>query len=597
VSLIRQAVSESSASVRTVFGNTPLRRIMLAFGGSLIGDWAYATAISVWAFGVGGAKVLATWAVVRFVLMAVCTPFAATLVDRYSRKHILIATDVVRCALLLSIAAAMPSVDPIVVFVLASVASVVGTPFRPAQRALLPSLVSRPEQLTAVNGTSSTLESLAFFAGPALAAGLLSVTSVEAVLVFDALTFVWSAVLVAGVRPVVTPGAAEPLPVSVAAPAAVPGETATTPGQGQDAVAAPDHPGESGAASESGGPGEPEPPRRRFGFLRETAAGFVHIWRNPDLRVLIGLTCAQTLVAGASAVFVVSVAIDLVDLGPPGVGLLDSMLGVGALVGGFVALARASRQKLGQDFCTGVILWSLPLVLVAVWPRAAVAVLVMVLLGLANPLVDVNLDTLLQRLTPDHLMGRVFGTLDSAYIGSMAVGAGAMPLLIALFGLQWGMAVLGIAVTLMVLPAIPRMRRLDVVLKAPDGMPLLEGIPMFAPLDRTTLEGLARQFSTLRVPAGELVFDEGDAGDRFFVIEEGLVEIRHADSVLRQEGPGDYFGEIALLRNVPRTAQVRAVEDTVLRGLDSKAFLEAVLGNVEAVTAAETVVARRILAG
>jgi hypothetical protein len=380
--------------------------------------------------------------------------------------------------------------------------------------------------------------------------------------------------------------------VSVTAPLTAPAA--------ESAMASGQDPAGAGGPADSAGPDqtvEPESPHRRFGFLRETAAGFVHIWRNPDLRVLIGLTCAQTLVAGASAVFVVSVAIDLVDLGPPGVGLLDSMLGVGALVGGFVALARASRQKLGQDFCTGVILWSLPLVLVALWPQAGVAMLVMMLLGLANPLVDVNLDTLLQRLTPDHLMGRVFGTLDSAYIGSMAVGAAAMPLLIALFGLQWGMAVLGIAVTLTVLPAIPRMRRLDVVLKAPEGMPLLEGIPMFAPLDRTTLEGLARQFSTLRVPAGELVFDEGDPGDRFFIIEEGLVEIRHADAVLRQEGPGDYFGEIALLRNVPRTAQVRAVEDTVLRGLDSKAFLEAVLGNVEAVTAAETIVARRILAG
>jgi MFS family permease len=570
---MRRAVAESSTAVRTVFSNRNLRRIMLAFGGSLIGDWAYATAISVWAFGVGGAKLLAVWAVVRFILMAVCTPFAATFVDRYSRKAIMVGVDVARCILLLGIAAGLSTLDPVVVFILAGLVSVLGTPFRPAQRAMLPSLVSRPEELTAVNGTSSTLESLAFFAGPALAAGLLAVTSVEAVLVFDAATFIWSAVLVRGVHAVASTRAPERVAVGAAddlvdRPAGVPDDSSDT-----------------------------APAKRRGAFLRETVAGFGHIWRDRDLRVLVALTCAQTLVAGASAVFVVAVAFDLVDLGPPGVGFLDSMLGVGALVGGFVALSRASRQQLGLDFCVGVVLWSLPLVIVAVWPTVAAAVLVMLLLGLANPLVDVNLDTLLQRLTPDHLLGRVFGTLNSAYIASMAVGAGLMPLLIELLGLQWGMGVLGLAVTAMVVPAVPRMRRLDLTLRAPEGLALVQGVHMFAPLDRTALEGLARQLTRLEVDAGALVFDEGDVGDQFFIIESGAVEVWHDGTLLRREEAGDYFGEIALLRDVPRTAQVRAVAPTVLRGLDRKAFLDAVLGNSEAVTAAETVVARRILAG
>jgi MFS family permease len=584
VSVLGQAVRETSTAVGTVFSNGNLRRILLAFGGSLIGDWAYATAISVWAFSVGGAKVLAVWAVVRFILMAVCTPFASTLVDRYSRKRIMIGVDLARCALLLVIAASMATVDPLIVFVLAGLASVLGTPFRPAQRAMLPSLVSKPEELTAVNGTSSTLESLAFFAGPALAAGLLAATSVQVVLVFDAATFLWSAGLLLGVHPVaVATPSVEPVAVG-----AVPVDSVPVGSMPVESVPAESVPAEAAAETAA---------KRRGGFLRETGEGFSYIWRDRDLRVLVALTCAQTLVAGASAVFVVSMAFDLVDLGPPGVGFLDSMLGVGALVGGFVALSRASRQKLGLDFCVGVVLWSLPLVLVAVWPTVAVAVLVMLLLGLANPLVDVNLDTLLQRLTPDHLLGRVFGTLDSAYIASMALGAALMPLLIVVFGLQWGMGVLGLSVTAMVLPAVGRMRRLDLTLRAPEGVSLVESVPMFAPLDRTALEGLARQLGRVQVAAGALVFDEGDVGDQFFIIESGSVEIWHAGALLRIEEAGDYFGEIALLRQVPRTAQVRAVGPTVLRGLGRQAFLDAVLGNVEAVTAAETVMARRILAG
>jgi len=577
VNVVREGLADASGSLRTVFTNRSLRRLMLAFGGSLVGDWAYGTAIAVWAFGVGGAKGLAAWAVVRYVLMAVCTPIAATFVDRLSRKRIMIAVDLARCVLLVVIAVCMATVPALVVFVLAAVVAVLGTPFRPAQRAMIPSLVSRPEELTAVNGTSSTLESLSFFAGPALAAGMLATTSVEVVLLFDAVTFVLSAALVAGVHAAHETAAAVPAAAPVAA-------TVVT------------GPPEGTLPPEPLGPSTTEE-QTRDGFLREMAAGFLHIWRDRALRLVIGLCCAQTLVAGASAVFVVAVAFDLVKIGAPGVGLLDAMLGVGAIVGGFVALARAQRQRLGNDFGLGVVLWSLPLVLVAVWPTTGVAVLVMMLLGLANPLVDVNLDTLLQRLTPDHLLGRVFGTLESAYIASMAIGAALMPLLIDWLGLARAMAALGLAVTLLVLPAFPTLRRLDATLTAPADLPLLLAIPMFSPLERSTLEALARKLETVQVPAGEVVFAEGDPGDRFFVIESGEVEVAHATTVLRHEGAGEYFGEIALLRNVPRTAQVRAVTDTVLKALDGATFLDAVLGSNEAVTAAETIVARRILAG
>ena len=183
--------------------------------------------------------------------------------------------------------------------------------------------------------------------------------------------------------------------------------------------------------------------------------GFTYMLRHADLRLILVLICAQTVVAGALAVFVVSIAFDLVDLGAQGVGYLDSALGLGALLGGFIAISRASANRLGGDFAVGVILWSLPLVLVAVWPTAAVALLVMAIIGLANPLVDVNLDTMLQRLTPDRLLARVFGTLESVCIGFMAVGAGLMPLLMEVFGIRWALAGLGLAITLVVVPALP----------------------------------------------------------------------------------------------------------------------------------------------
>ena len=295
--------------------------------------------------------------------------------------------------------------------------------------------------------------------------------------------------------------------------------------------------------------------------------------------------------------FVVSIAFDLVDLGAQGVGYLDSALGLGALLGGFIAISRASANRLGGDFAVGVILWSLPLVLVAVWPTAAVALLVMAIIGLANPLVDVNLDTMLQRLTPDRLLARVFGTLESACIGFMAVGAGLMPLLMEVFGIRWALAGLGLAIALIVVPALPRLHRLDLTLKAPTGLPLLQAIPMFAPLSSPMLESLARQLTTHQVSAGSPVFLEGEVGDAFYVIESGEVRIGHGDVALRTEVAGDYFGEIALLRDVPRTADAVAVVDTVLRRLDRAVFLDAITGDTDAANAAESVVSRRLLAG
>jgi hypothetical protein len=333
------------------------------------------------------------------------------------------------------------------------------------------------------------------------------------------------------------------------------------------------------------------------GFLRDMVEGFTYMLRHADLRLILVLTCAQTVVAGASTVFVVTIAFDLVDLGAQGVGYLDASLGLGALLGGFIAISRASANRLGGDFAVGVILWSLPLVLVAVWPSAAVALLVMAILGVANPLVDVNLDTMLQRLTPDRLLARVFGTVESAFIAFMALGAGLMPLLMELFGIRWALAGLGLAITLIVLPALPRLHRLDETLLAPTGLPLLQAIPMFAPLASTTLETLARQLTTHQVSAGSPVFLEGEVGDAFYVIESGEVRIGHGDATLRTEVAGDYFGEIALLRDVPRTADAVAVVDTVLRRLDRTTFLDAITGDKDAANAAESVVSRRLLAG
>jgi len=117
---------------------------------------------------------------------------------------------------------------------------------------------------------------------------------------------------------------------------------------------------------------------------------------------------------------------------------------------------------------------------------------------------------------------------------------------------------------------------------------------MFAPLPASAIEGLALASERRTVAPGEVVVREGEPAQEFFVIVEGEVEVTQAGQVLRTERTGDYFGEIGLLRDVPRTATVTAVTDVVLLVLGRRPFLETVSGTLESARAAEDLAWRRL---
>ncbi|HTE74186.1 MAG TPA: MFS transporter, partial [Actinomycetes bacterium] len=516
----------------------------------------YATAVAVWAYGVGGATAVGVFGTVKLSVSAVGAPFTSALADRFPRRTLMVGCDLFR-AVIVTVAAALVEWDgpDLAVFGLAVVAGLAGTAFRPAQLALTPSLVEEPDELTAANGVASTIESLAFFVGPALGGILLGVADVATVFALNAATFVWSAVLVAGVHP--RPATAVP-PVRA-------------PEQDQ----------------------EPEE-EHADGFVRTALAGFGVIWRDPDLRLVTFIYCAQTVVAGASLVFGVAIALDLTDLGPAGLGYLDSTLGVGALLGGLLTVALASRRRLASDFGWGVFFWAVPLLLIAVWPVAAAAFLAMAVIGAANPVVDVNANTILQRLVPDAVLGRVFGALESALIATMALGSLLMPLFIAWIGLRWGLVVLAVPIAVIALASMPRLRRLDATVREPAGVALLYGVPLFQPLRRPLVEALAAKLEQRRVTAGDVVVREGDVGDLFYVIESGALDATHDGRLLTHMEAGDHFGEIALLRDLPRTASVVATEDSVLQTIKREDFLAALTGDEELRGRTESVAARRL---
>ncbi len=550
MSWLRGRLREPLLALQNVFRNPNLRRVQLAWGGSITGQYAFSVALAVYAYRHGGAAVVGLVIVVRMVPAAIVSPFAAIVADRSRRERVMLAADVVRVAALSGAAAIVFVGGPAAaVYALAALVTTVGTVFRPAEAALLPSLARSPEELAAANVASSSIESVGSFAGPALGGLVLAASSTGVVFLVAAATFLWSALLVMRLRP------DDPRTRSVAEPRA---ERTSTSARG------------------------------------EAVAGFRTIAVEPGLRVIVGLYTAQTIVAGSVGVLVVVMALDLLDLGSAGVGYLNSATGIGGLVGAAVALTLVGRGRIAGDFGVGVVLWGAPLLLIGLWPNAVVALAMLGVLGLGNTLVDVSALTLLQRSVADEVLARVFGVVEGLTIAAMALGAVVAPILIAGFGIRIALVASGLFLPLLTVVLWSRLASIDREARVPTRqLGLLRAIAIFAPLPPATLEHLAHALREVRVPRGADVVRVGEAGHNFFIIDSGRAEVL-VDGEAKPLGPGDYFGEIALLRDVPRTATVRAVTELALYALERDEFIGAVTGYPPSRDAADTVIGERL---
>jgi MFS family permease len=541
---LRRRLGESLRAFAAVFANEDLRRLELAWSGSILGQWGYEVALAVFAYRAGGATAVGLVTLARLLPAAFVAPFAALLGDRFQRRRIMVAADLARALAMAGAAGAVyAGASATVVYALAVVAAVTGTAFAPAQSALLPSLARSPEELTAANATSTTLESVGFFAGPALGGLILAFTSVGAVFALTAALFLWSALVLGRIR----------------------------------------------ADSRGDAAGEVD------SITREALAGFRAILAERRLRLVVGLYGAQTLTAGIMRVLLVVTALRILDLGPSGVGYLNSAVGVGALAGILVLLALIGSSRLGPVFGLGMLLWGVPLVLFGLWPSVAAAVVCFGILGVANTLVDVAGLTLLQRAAPDEVRARVFGVLESVFLGTIGIGAVIAPLLTSAFGPRGALIAAGAGLSVLTLLFWRPLGVADTGAAVPESeLALLRSIAIFAPLPLLTLEQVASRLSRVRVPAGEVVFRRGDTGDRFYVIGDGEVTVTLDGRPAVPLGPGGYFGEIALLREVPRTATVTARTDVELYALERDVFIAAVTGYAPSAEAADAVIASHL---
>jgi len=141
----------------------------------------------------------------------------------------------------------------------------------------------------------------------------------------------------------------------------------------------------------------------------------------------------------------------------------------------------------------------------------------------------------------------------------------------------------------------PRLRAIDAATTVPlEGLAALRQIPFLALLPPVSLERLASQLIPVSVPAGTAVVTEGETGDRFYAIASGEAVVKRGDETLADLKAGGFFGEIALLRDVPRTATVTARTSLELLALERDVFIAAVTGHVEAQDAVGALVSARL---
>ena len=542
---MRQQLRDSLRAFRGVYDNQGLRRLQYAWIGSSVGTWAYTVALMVYAYDHGGASAVGLVGLIRWFPAAIAAPFGGVLGDRFPRLLVMKSSDLVRAAALaIAVAAIATDAPTAIVYVLATVVTVVSTAFQPAEAGLLPTLARTPEELAAANVASTTIESAGYFVGPALGGVVLAFSNVETVFAFTAAMFLWSALVLTLIR----------LP-------------------------------------------EPEAPRQgvHLGWRREALAGFQTIGRDSRLRLIVALFGAQTLVYGAFVVLTAVAAIRMLDLGDSGVGYLNSALGIGGLVGGIVAVVLVGVRRLAVAFGLALVLYGLPILVVGLSDSAIAAFVLIGIAGLGLTLVDVAGFTLLQRAVPEEVLSRVFGVLHSAFYATGGIGAILAPALISWLGIRGALIVTGAIVPVLTIPAFGLLVRIDRSVTMPAAeLERLRTIGMFAPLPAPTLESLAANLVRTEVPAGDTIFRQGDAGDRFYIVDSGEVEIEVDGREANVLGPGDYFGEIALLRDIPRTATARARMATQLYALERDAFLGAVTGHAASSEAAENIVVARL---
>jgi MFS family permease len=533
--------------LREVLRNPAIVRVELAWLLATTAQWAYLVVLLVYAYGVGGVVLAGLVTTLRMLPAAFLAPFLSTLADRIAPVRVLLLGGLARFALVaISVALVVMDGPAALVVAAAILEGVLAAVARPATMALLPALARSPEELVSANAVTSTGEAMGTLVGPALGGLLLALGGTA--LGFGGPTVILALVVLA-------------------------------------------------LAGTHAGVAPPDVPARTTSTMREMTGGFAALATHRAAGILVALFSAQTLVRGMLTVLLVAASVELLGLGDAGVGYLSSAIGAGGLVGSIAAITLIGRRRLAVPFSLALAAWGVPIALLGIVPAGWLAFAFLGVVGLANAILDVSGYTLMQRCVPNRLRGRVFGALEG--VASLTFGLGSLlaPLLVALLDLRAALVVAGALLPLLAAATAAAVRGADDAAVVPHReLELLRSVPMFRPLGMTTLERLASGMRPVSFADGEALMRQGGPGDVYFVLSAGEGDVIRDGEPINRIGPGEGCGEIALLRDTPRTATVVARGPVEAYRLERELFLAAVTGTASSLAAADRIVGERMAA-
>jgi hypothetical protein len=526
-----------------------LRRAVLALALYRLAEFGPWVAILVYAYGHGGATATGLVSLGILVPTALFAPVAGLFIDRFGAGTMLVSAYALQALAMAATAAALLSGSPsALVYALAALTAMLLTVTHPAHAVASPGLVRTTEQLVAVNAVTGWVLSAGLVLAPALAGLILAVSSPGAVYAAGAACLGIAAAAVLPLARLVPPLA----------------QTAA----------------EGIAAS--------------IGRLREGARAFV---ATSAPREVVIVLVATFMMVGAFDVLAVTLALGALGIGGSGAGYLNAAHGAGAVAGAAASLGLAGRARLVPVLIAAAIAGGAGFVALGLATSLALAFFVAAVAGVSRSLLEVTGQTLLQRVTSTELLARVFAFKEGLAMAAWGVGSATVPLFVRLAGTRGALLFAGAIVPLVVLLRLRRLVAVDAAATIPPVVvALLRSLPLFRLLPPPALDGVAVTATPLAVPAGRTIFREGDPGDRYYAIADGTVEVTLAGKRIAQLARGEGFGEIALLRDGPRTATVTARTDAGLLAVEREPFLVAVTGHGATHGRAEEIARQRLAA-
>jgi len=490
-------------------------------------------AILLFAFNRGGVGEVGWVAVLLLLPAAVLAPLVAVASDAFPRHVVLSTGYALVAATAIGVGVAMLAEAPIqVIYGLAIVFSILLTFGGPTMAAIIPTAATTADELTAANTATGVVETAGRLVGPLLAGAILTVASPGAVLVW--------------IGGLMTLGAMG------------------TVGR------APDSPGFNGRHAD-----DPD----RLSVVIELTAGLRLLGRDRQVRTLTGAIAMTSWIAGALDVGAATIAIDVLRRDNAAASVLLTGYGAGGLIGSAASLALVGRRRLARALAAAAIVMCTTFAVLGWTEHLATATLLLVFVGAGVTLTSVAGRTMLQGLTPDDTLARLFGVLEALKALGLALGGLALSLLAIRTSVATAFAVVGGAGIVGLALVWPRLASIDRARHAvdPELLRVARSTAIFSPLPPYAIEQLMNGMVPEHFDTGEALMRKGDLGDRVCLLAEGHVVVSTGNGGPTHHGPGAVFGEIALLHDVPRTATVTAGDGGVtVYWMDADSFLDAV---------------------